>query len=88
MSYALIFSQLLLPTPSGGGVIEIGFLGGAVGDLGDNDRELLVFWRFYATVVLVVLGVLLGVWRYGRKTVERIFRGRATPDVIPEEAET
>ena len=85
VSYALIFSQLLLPTPSGGGVIEIGFLGGAVGDLGDNDRKLLVFWRFYATVVLVVLGVLLGVWRYGRKTVERIFRGRATPDVIAEE---
>lgn len=85
VSYGLIFSQLLLPTPSGGGVIEIGFLGGAVGDLGDNERELLVLWRFYATFLLIAIGVLLGVWRYGRVAAEKIFRGRATPDVLPEE---
>jgi uncharacterized membrane protein YbhN (UPF0104 family) len=33
-SFALLYSQMLLPTPSGAGAVELGFLGGAAGDLG------------------------------------------------------
>ena len=33
-SFALLYSQLILPTPSGAGAVELGFLGGAAGDLG------------------------------------------------------
>ena len=35
-SFALLYSQLVLPTPSGAGAVELGFLGGAAGDLGDR----------------------------------------------------
>ena len=33
-SFALLYSQMLLPTPSGAGAVDLGFLGGAAGDLG------------------------------------------------------
>jgi uncharacterized protein (TIRG00374 family) len=56
-SFTLLYSQMVLPTPSGAGVVELGFLGGAAGELGRNG-SLLLAWRFYTTG----LGVLLGVW--------------------------
>jgi uncharacterized membrane protein YbhN (UPF0104 family) len=57
-SFALLYSQLVLPTPSGAGAVELGFLGGAAGDLGQGQGWLLLAWRFYTSG----LGVLLGVW--------------------------
>ncbi|MFL5401372.1 MAG: lysylphosphatidylglycerol synthase transmembrane domain-containing protein, partial [Gemmatimonadales bacterium] len=57
-SFALLYSQLILPTPSGAGAVELGFLGGAAGDLGDSEGWLLLAWRFYTNG----FGVLLGVW--------------------------
>ena len=86
-SYALIFAQLLLPTPSGAGVVELGFLGGAVGNLGAGYKTLLVLWRFYTTVLLIALGTAFGLWRYGPHAVRAIVKGRATPaaPVIPED---
>jgi uncharacterized membrane protein YbhN (UPF0104 family) len=57
-SFALLYSQLILPTPSGAGAVELGFLGGAAGDLGGNEGWLLLAWRFYTNG----FGVLLGVW--------------------------
>lgn len=56
-SFALLYSQMVLPTPSGAGVVELGFVGGAAGEF-SGDGWLLFAWRFYTTV----LGVLLGVW--------------------------
>ncbi len=55
-SFALLYSQLLLPTPSGAGAVELGFLGGAAGDLGDRAGWLLLAWRFYTNGAGVVLG--------------------------------
>lgn len=57
-SFALLYSQLVLPTPAGAGPVELGFLGGAAGDLGPEAALLLVAWRFYT----VGLGVILGAW--------------------------
>ena len=38
-SFALLYSQLILPTPSGAGAVELGFLGGAAGVIpGGRDR--------------------------------------------------
>jgi uncharacterized membrane protein YbhN (UPF0104 family) len=56
-SFTLLYSQMVLPTPSGAGVVELGFLGGAAGTL-NSEGWLLLAWRFYTTG----LGVLLGVW--------------------------
>ena len=50
-SFALLYSQLVLPTPSGAGAVELGFLGGAAGDLGERAGWLLLAWRFYTNGV-------------------------------------
>ena len=57
-SFALLYSQLVLPTPSGAGAVELGFLGGAAGDWA-GEGWLLLAWRFYTNGIGVLLGVAL-----------------------------
>jgi uncharacterized membrane protein YbhN (UPF0104 family) len=64
-SFALLYSQLVLPTPSGAGAVELGFLGGAAGDLGGGEGWLLLVWRFYTNGIGVLLGVALAARIYG-----------------------
>jgi uncharacterized membrane protein YbhN (UPF0104 family) len=64
-SFALLYSQLVLPTPSGAGAVELGFLGGAAGDLGADEGWLLLVWRVYTNGIGVVLGVVLAARVYG-----------------------
>jgi uncharacterized membrane protein YbhN (UPF0104 family) len=64
-SFALLYSQLVLPTPSGAGAVELGFLGGAAGDLGSDEAWLLVAWRFYTNGIGVLLGIVLAARVYG-----------------------
>ncbi len=64
-SFALLYSQLVLPTPSGAGAVELGFLGGAAGDLGNGGGWMLVAWRFYTNGIGVLLGVALAAHIYG-----------------------
>lgn len=76
-SFALLYSQLILPTPSGVGAVELGFLGGAVGgDLGADRGWLLLAWRFYTNGIGVILGVWLALQIYGwpavRAAVQRM----------------
>ncbi len=63
-SFALVYSQLVLPTPAGAGVVEFGFLGGAAGDLG-RGAGLLLAWRFYSSGIGTALGVGLALRHYG-----------------------
>jgi uncharacterized membrane protein YbhN (UPF0104 family) len=56
-SFALVYSQLFLPTPSGVGAVEFGFLAGAAGQFGTGDTELLLWWRFYSVILTAALGV-------------------------------
>jgi uncharacterized membrane protein YbhN (UPF0104 family) len=71
-SFALLYSQLVLPTPSGAGAVELGFLGGAAGDLGSGEAWLLVAWRFYTNGVGVVLGIVLAARVYGWPALRRL----------------
>ncbi len=64
-SFALLYSQLVLPTPSGAGAVELGFLGGAAGELGPNQGSLLFAWRMYTNGIGVILGVGLAARIYG-----------------------
>ncbi len=64
-SFALLYSQMVLPTPSGAGAVELGFLGGAAGDLGTGRGWLLLAWRFYTNGIGVILGVALALRIYG-----------------------
>ncbi|MBX6330522.1 MAG: flippase-like domain-containing protein [Gemmatimonadaceae bacterium] len=75
-SFTLVYGQLLLPTPSGAGVVELGFLGGAVGDLGGHDAAILFHWRLYTTIIPTVIGVVLALRVYGRAALVAILRGR------------
>jgi uncharacterized membrane protein YbhN (UPF0104 family) len=63
-SFALLYSQLVLPTPAGAGAVELGFLGGAAGELGPAETWLLIAWRFYTSGLGVALGIVLTVARY------------------------
>jgi uncharacterized membrane protein YbhN (UPF0104 family) len=73
-SFALLYSQLILPTPSGAGPVELGFLGGAAGNLGDSQAWLLLAWRFYTSGIGVLLGVLIGASIYGWPALRQLVR--------------
>ena len=73
-SFALLYSQLILPTPSGAGPVELGFLGGAAGDLGVGQGWLLLAWRFYTSGIGVLLGVVLAGGVYGWPALRKVVR--------------
>lgn len=70
-SFMLLYAQLVVPTPSGAGVVDFGFLGGAAGSLGGEAAALLVAWRFYTSGVGLLLGGGLALAVYGRAAVAR-----------------
>jgi uncharacterized membrane protein YbhN (UPF0104 family) len=76
-SFALLYAQVLVPTPSGAGVIDLGFVGGAVGDLGEHHRRLLLIWRVYTTAAVVGIGVVVALRVYGAAAVTALARRRA-----------
>jgi uncharacterized membrane protein YbhN (UPF0104 family) len=75
-SFALLYSQLVLPTPSGAGAVELGFLSGAAGELGRAEGWILLFWRFYTNGVGVILGLTLAGKLYGWRAVTALARRR------------
>ena len=79
-SFALLYSQLILPTPSGAGAVELGFLGGAAGDLGSRSGWLLLAWRFYTNGVGVLLGIGLAAHAFGWPALRRLARRWSDPD--------
>ncbi|HEU4830329.1 MAG TPA: lysylphosphatidylglycerol synthase domain-containing protein [Gemmatimonadales bacterium] len=70
-SFMLLYAQLIVPTPSGVGVVDFGFLGGAAGSLGGEGAALLLAWRFYTSGVGLLLGGGLALAIYGRAAVLR-----------------
>jgi len=75
-SFALVYAQALIPAPAGAGAIDLGFLGGAAGNLGIEELRLLGWWRFYSTVVGVVLGIALGLLRFHTNIVTLLVRNQ------------
>jgi len=76
-SFALLFGQLILPTPAGVGAVEFGFLAGAAGSLGADRVLVLTLWRFYTTGIGVFVATWLVVRRYGWGAVRRFLTGRS-----------
>jgi uncharacterized membrane protein YbhN (UPF0104 family) len=75
-SFALLYGQNFVPTPSGAGAVEVGFLGGAAGYTGSDADGLLVMWRFYTTLTGIILGLLFGIPHYGSAIRRRILYRR------------
>ncbi|HEV8122628.1 MAG TPA: lysylphosphatidylglycerol synthase transmembrane domain-containing protein [Gemmatimonadales bacterium] len=73
-SIALLYSQLILPTPSGAGAVDLGFVAGAAGDLGTDQGKMLLAWRFYTTIIGVVLGLVFAVRIFGIGVIRRMFK--------------
>jgi uncharacterized membrane protein YbhN (UPF0104 family) len=82
-SFALLYGQLLLPTPSGLGAVELAFLGGAVGDLGPHPAGVLLYWRVYTSGLGALIGGVLALRVYGVSglayLMRRVRRGRVEP---------
>jgi uncharacterized membrane protein YbhN (UPF0104 family) len=77
-SFALLYSQLVLPTPAGAGPVELGFLAGVAGDFGMAEGWLLVAWRFYTSGLGVLLGVICAVSAFGLSALRRLMRNDAS----------
>ena len=59
-SFAFLYGQLVLPMPSGAGVVELGFLAGGTGVGGASAGRLLLAWRIYTSLVTSLVGVAAG----------------------------
>ncbi len=72
-SFALVYGQLIFPTPAGVGAVEFGLTGGAAGDLG-SDLGVLLAWRWWATLLPALLGLMVA-WEL-RGALRRLVRPR------------
>jgi uncharacterized membrane protein YbhN (UPF0104 family) len=66
-SFAMLYGQIAMPTPGGAGIVELGVLGGAAGDLGANTAGILLWWRAYTAGVHVLLCAPFLWWRLARR---------------------
>ena len=57
-------------------MIDLGFVGGAVGNLGEHHRHLLLIWRVYTTGAVVAIGVIVALRVYGTAAVMALARRR------------
>lgn len=73
-SFALLYSQLLLPMPAGAGAVDFGFLAGMAGNLGSGSAGLLLAWRFYTVGLGAALGAALAVHAFGWAALRRLVR--------------
>lgn len=71
-SFALLYSQLLLPMPAGAGAVDFGFLAGVAGDLGPASGGLLIAWRLYTVGLGAILGVAIAVHTLGWAAIRRL----------------
>lgn len=77
-SFALLYSQLILPTPAGVGAVDLGFLAGVAGNLGPQAPGLLLAWRVYTVGIGAAVGVLLAIRAIGWPALRRVVFGRLT----------
>lgn len=75
-SFALLYSQLALPTPAGAGIVDLGLLAGAAGNTGASGLALLIWWRFYTTFIGVGLGGWLAIRTFGWGAVRKVLSSR------------
>lgn len=70
-SFALLYGQLLMPTPGGAGLVEYGMLGGAAGDLGDGAGAITFWWRVYTAGLHMAACAPMIWWRLSTRVAKR-----------------
>lgn len=76
-SFALLYSQLILPTPAGVGAVDLGFLAGVAGNLGPSAPGLLLAWRVYTVGIGGAVGIVLAIRALGWPAIRALVTRRA-----------
>lgn len=62
-SFAMLYGQIAMPTPGGAGIVDLGLMGGAAGNLGVEAGAIVMWWRVYTAGVHMLLCVPALMWR-------------------------
>jgi uncharacterized membrane protein YbhN (UPF0104 family) len=62
-SFAMLYGQIALPTPGGAGIVDLGLMGGAAGNLGAAAGHIVFWWRMYTAGLHIVLALPALWWR-------------------------
>jgi uncharacterized membrane protein YbhN (UPF0104 family) len=65
-SFAMLYGQIAMPTPGGAGIVDLGLIGGAAGNLGLEAGSIVMWWRVYTAGVHIVLCLPMLWWRLSR----------------------
>ena len=74
-SFALLNGQILAPTPSGAGAVELAATSGFIG-VEEHTGAILATWRLYVTILPIIAGLLCATFRYGPRALLIILRRR------------
>ena len=67
-SFAMLYGQIAMPTPGGAGIVDLGVLGGAAGNLGTQAGSILLWWRAYTAGLHIAMSVPCLWWRLSRRS--------------------
>lgn len=62
-SFAMLYGQIAMPTPGGAGIVDLGLMGGAAGDLGAGAGGVVFWWRMYTAGVHIIACAPMLIWR-------------------------
>jgi uncharacterized membrane protein YbhN (UPF0104 family) len=62
-SFAMLYGQIAMPTPGGAGIVDLGLMGGAAGNLGADAGPIVFWWRMYTAGLHIVLALPALWWR-------------------------
>jgi uncharacterized membrane protein YbhN (UPF0104 family) len=62
-SFAMLYGQIAMPTPGGAGIVDMGLMGGAAGNLGSGAGDIVFWWRVYTVGVHMLLAAPALWWR-------------------------
>lgn len=65
-SFAMLYGQIAMPTPGGAGIVDMGLMGGAAGNLGSGAGDIVFWWRVYTVGVHMLLAGPALWWRLRR----------------------
>jgi uncharacterized membrane protein YbhN (UPF0104 family) len=66
-SFAMLYGQIAMPTPGGAGIVDMGLMGGAAGDLGAGAGGIVLAWRVYTAGLHIALAMPALWWRLARR---------------------